>query len=57
MMAKINAQILADLQQLMQIIPHFLATLSQYIHAPQPPQLPDNPHCPETDQTPPKSQM
>jgi len=34
MMAKTNAQILEDLQQLEQLLPQFLATLSKYIPAP-----------------------
>jgi len=34
MMKKINAQTLEDLQQLVQLLPQFLATISQYIPAP-----------------------
>jgi len=34
MMAKIHAKLLANLQQIVQLMPQFLATLSQQIHAP-----------------------
>jgi len=39
MLVRTNAQILEDLQQLVQLFPQFLATISQYIPAPVPTQL------------------
>jgi len=57
MLAKTYAQITAATQQLVQLLPHFLATLSKQNYAPYSPQLKNNPYLPETDRTPPESQL
>jgi len=56
-MAKTNQQILAYLQELVQIMPQFFVILSQYLNDPRPTQLHDKPHSPATALVPANSQI